>query len=186
MIPVRHKRSGQPARPATASTEQEPPRPRLHAPGWPQSCTTIESTRSDPGGAGRRIVRAAAAGSRRRDDRVGAVADTTAKLAQANINLTAAAATGAGAGRFGMIVWVAASDYERAAETLGASRRRRAALRLRQAKAGRRPRAEPLRRAATAKRNSLMEASCAAGCWLAHLLAHTAETPCKSGSTESS
>jgi hypothetical protein len=115
---------------------------------------------------------------------VGAVADTTAKLAQANINLTAAAATGAGAGRFGMIVWVAAS--ERAAETLGASRRRRAALRLRQAKAGRRPRAEPLRRAATAKRNSLMEASCVAGCWLAHLLAHTAETPCKSCSTESS
>jgi hypothetical protein len=54
------------------------------------------------------------------DDRVGAVADTTAKLAEANINLTAAAATGAGAGRFGMIVWVAAADYERAVEALGA------------------------------------------------------------------
>jgi hypothetical protein len=54
------------------------------------------------------------------DDRPGAVADTTAKLAQATINLTAAAATGAGAGRFGMIVWVAAADYERAAEALGA------------------------------------------------------------------
>jgi hypothetical protein len=54
------------------------------------------------------------------DDRVGAVADITAKLAEANINLTAAAATGAGSGRFGMIVWVAAADYERAAETLGA------------------------------------------------------------------
>jgi hypothetical protein len=54
------------------------------------------------------------------DDRVGAVADTTAKLAQAGINLTAAAATGAGAGRYGMIVWVAAADYERAAEALGA------------------------------------------------------------------
>ncbi len=54
------------------------------------------------------------------DDRLGAVADTTAKLAQATINLTAAAATGAGAGRFGMIVWVAAADYERAAEALGA------------------------------------------------------------------
>jgi hypothetical protein len=53
------------------------------------------------------------------DDRVGAVADITAKLAEANINLTAAAATGAGSGRFGMIVWVAAADYERAAETLG-------------------------------------------------------------------
>ena len=54
------------------------------------------------------------------DDRLGAVADTTAKLAQATINLTAAAATGAGAGRYGMIVWVAAADYERAAEALGA------------------------------------------------------------------
>jgi hypothetical protein len=53
------------------------------------------------------------------DDRLGAVADTTAKLAQATINLTAAAATGAGEGRYGMIVWVAAADYERAAETLG-------------------------------------------------------------------
>jgi hypothetical protein len=54
------------------------------------------------------------------DDRVGAVADTTAKLAEANINLTAAAATGAGTGRFGMVLWVAAADYERAAEALGA------------------------------------------------------------------
>jgi hypothetical protein len=54
------------------------------------------------------------------DDRVGAVADTVAKLAEANINLTAAAATGAGSGRFGMILWVAAGDYERAAEALGA------------------------------------------------------------------
>jgi hypothetical protein len=54
------------------------------------------------------------------DDRLGAVADTTAKLAQATINLTAAAATGAGAGRYGMIVWVAAADYERAAEVLAA------------------------------------------------------------------
>ena len=53
------------------------------------------------------------------DDRVGAVADTTATLARANINLTAAAATGDGAGRYGMIVWVAAADYERAAEALG-------------------------------------------------------------------
>lgn len=54
------------------------------------------------------------------DDRVGVVADTTAKLAEANINLTAAAATGAGSGRYGMIVWVAPADYERAAEALGA------------------------------------------------------------------
>ena len=54
------------------------------------------------------------------DDRVGAVAETMAKLAEANINLTAAAATGAGSGRFGMVLWVAADDYERAAEALGA------------------------------------------------------------------
>src|SRR5215218_3433499 len=33
------------------------------------------------------------------DDRVGAVSDTTAKLAEANINVTAAAAIGAGSGR---------------------------------------------------------------------------------------
>ena len=54
------------------------------------------------------------------DDRVGAVAETTAKLAEADINITAAAGTGAGAGRYGMILWVAPADYERAAEALGA------------------------------------------------------------------
>jgi hypothetical protein len=56
------------------------------------------------------------------DDRVGAVADTTAKLADANINLVAAAATTTGSGRYGMILWVAPADYERAAEALGAQR----------------------------------------------------------------
>lgn len=54
------------------------------------------------------------------DDRVGAVADTAAKLAEANINVTAAAATGAGSGRYGMILWVAPADYERASGALGA------------------------------------------------------------------
>jgi len=54
------------------------------------------------------------------DDRVGAVADITAKLAEANINVTAAAAAGAGSGRYGMILWVAQADYERAAGALGA------------------------------------------------------------------
>jgi hypothetical protein len=53
------------------------------------------------------------------DDRVGAVADATAKLAAAKINVTAAGAIGAGSGRYGMIVWVARSDYERAASALG-------------------------------------------------------------------
>jgi hypothetical protein len=54
------------------------------------------------------------------DDRVGAVADTTAKLAEASINVTAASATGVGASRYGMILWVAPADYERAAGALGA------------------------------------------------------------------
>ena len=40
------------------------------------------------------------------DDRVGAVTNTAAKLAEANINITAAAATSAGSGRYGMILWV--------------------------------------------------------------------------------
>ena len=53
------------------------------------------------------------------DDRAGAVADTTATLADANVNITAAAATSAGSGRYGMILWVAPSDYERAAKLLG-------------------------------------------------------------------
>jgi hypothetical protein len=53
------------------------------------------------------------------DDRVGAVADATAKLAEADINATAAAATAAGPGSYGMIVWVAPTDYERAAAALG-------------------------------------------------------------------
>jgi hypothetical protein len=53
------------------------------------------------------------------DDRVGAVADTTAKLAEASINVTAAAAASAGSGRYGMILWVAPADHERAADALG-------------------------------------------------------------------
>jgi hypothetical protein len=44
------------------------------------------------------------------DERVGAAAETMAKLAAANIGITAAAATSAGSGRYGMIVWVAPSD----------------------------------------------------------------------------
>jgi len=54
------------------------------------------------------------------DDRIGAVTNTAAKLAEANINITAAAATSAGSGRYGMILWVAPDEYERAAEVLGA------------------------------------------------------------------
>jgi hypothetical protein len=53
------------------------------------------------------------------DDRVGAVAETTAKLADAGINVTAASAISAGSGRFGMVLWVAPADHERAAAALG-------------------------------------------------------------------
>jgi hypothetical protein len=54
------------------------------------------------------------------DDRVGAVAETTAKLADAGVNVTAVAAVGAGSGRYGMVLWVAPTDYEKAAAALGA------------------------------------------------------------------
>lgn len=54
------------------------------------------------------------------DDRVGAVSEITGRLAEANVNVTAAAAVAAGSGRFGMVVWVAPEDYERAADALGA------------------------------------------------------------------
>jgi hypothetical protein len=54
------------------------------------------------------------------DDRVGAVADATKKLAEANVNVTAAAAVTAGSGRYGMIIWVAPADYDTAAGALGA------------------------------------------------------------------
>ncbi len=53
------------------------------------------------------------------DDRVGAVADATAKLAEAGINATAAAAAAAATGTYGMILWVAPEDYDRAAAALG-------------------------------------------------------------------
>ena len=53
------------------------------------------------------------------DDRVGAVEATTSKLAAAGVNVTAAAGVGDGSGHFGMILWVVAVDYERAAGALG-------------------------------------------------------------------
>jgi len=55
------------------------------------------------------------------DDRVGAAAEHTRKLADASINVTAVTALGAGSGRYGMILWVASADYEKAAKALGAS-----------------------------------------------------------------
>lgn len=54
------------------------------------------------------------------DDRVGAAAEHAKKLADAKVNITAVTALGAGSGRYGMILWVAPADYEKAAAALGA------------------------------------------------------------------
>ena len=54
------------------------------------------------------------------DDRIGVVADLTQKLAAAKVNITAACATAAGGGRYGMILWVPPAAYGKAAKTLGA------------------------------------------------------------------
>jgi hypothetical protein len=52
------------------------------------------------------------------DDRVGALADYFARLADAKINVTATSAIVAGAGRFGAILWVKPRDIKRAAKVL--------------------------------------------------------------------
>lgn len=54
------------------------------------------------------------------NDRAGAVADTLARLADANVNVTAAAASSAGS-NYSMVVWVAPGDYDKASKALGAS-----------------------------------------------------------------
>ena len=53
------------------------------------------------------------------DDRVGAVADLLTRLADAKINVTATDAVCAGAGRYGVILWVKPRDLPRAARALG-------------------------------------------------------------------
>jgi hypothetical protein len=53
------------------------------------------------------------------DDRVGAVVDCVSRLAEAKINITATMATAAGSNRYGMVLWVAPADYEKAAKALG-------------------------------------------------------------------
>ncbi len=52
-------------------------------------------------------------------DRVGALADLLQKLADAGINLTATDAVCAGAGRYGVILWVKPRDVKRAARAFG-------------------------------------------------------------------
>lgn len=54
------------------------------------------------------------------DDRVGAAAEHAKKLADAKVNISAVTAVGAGSGRYGMLLWVAPADYEKAAKALGA------------------------------------------------------------------
>lgn len=54
------------------------------------------------------------------DDRIGGVHRHLAKLAQAKVSVVAADAVAAGKGRYGMILWVKAKDYARAARALGA------------------------------------------------------------------
>ncbi len=53
------------------------------------------------------------------DDRVGALAEVVAKLADAKINITATDAVCAGAGRYGVILWVKPRDVKRAAKAFG-------------------------------------------------------------------
>jgi prephenate dehydratase len=55
------------------------------------------------------------------DDRVGALAETLQKLADAKINVTAIQAVTAGMGRYGAIFWVKPRDANKAAKVLGAS-----------------------------------------------------------------
>ncbi|MHC4828453.1 MAG: hypothetical protein ACYTEY_18025, partial [Planctomycetota bacterium] len=53
-------------------------------------------------------------------DKVGAVHRHVQKLADLRINVTAADAIAAGQGRYGMLLWVKAKDYARAARALKA------------------------------------------------------------------
>src|SRR5574341_48510 len=53
------------------------------------------------------------------DDRVGAMADLLAKLAEAKINVTAADAVCSGMGRYGVLLWVKPRDVKRAAKAFG-------------------------------------------------------------------
>jgi hypothetical protein len=55
-----------------------------------------------------------------RDDRVGAAAEHAKKLADAKVNITAVTALTGGSGRYGMLLWVASGDFDKAAAALGA------------------------------------------------------------------
>lgn len=53
------------------------------------------------------------------EDRAGALADVTAKLGAAKINITAINALAAGQGRFGALLWVKPGAVKKAAQVLG-------------------------------------------------------------------
>ncbi len=53
------------------------------------------------------------------DDRAGALADVLQKLTDAKINVTASDAVCAGAGRYGVVLWVKPRDVKRAAKAFG-------------------------------------------------------------------
>jgi hypothetical protein len=55
------------------------------------------------------------------DDRVGALTDTFARLAEAKINVVASQAVTAGMGRYGAIFWVKPRDANRTAKLLAAT-----------------------------------------------------------------
>ncbi len=56
------------------------------------------------------------------EDRVGAVEELMAKLANVGINVTAIDAVAAGERRYGAILWVKPGDMQKAARVLGATR----------------------------------------------------------------
>ncbi len=78
----------------------------------------VEAFRSAAAKAGLKLSDAKHAFLVQGQDRPGAVADSLAKLADASVNVTAYAASSAGAS-FALVVWVAPADYERAARALG-------------------------------------------------------------------
>jgi len=53
------------------------------------------------------------------DDRIGALAELLQRLAAAKINITATDAVCAGAGRYGVILWVKSRDVKRAGKAFG-------------------------------------------------------------------
>ena len=55
------------------------------------------------------------------EDRIGAIAEIVAKLATANINVTAVDAVSAGAGRYGAMLWVKPQFVNKAAQLIEAS-----------------------------------------------------------------